>query len=186
MRLFRFGEASYADAFLLCNPGPGIPGSSPVTFVVSRQPSSGVARSHSQSTISENRIPVPFRLRGLPSWAAVSVVASWLEVNGQQRSRSSSVPRLSAQDFEVMLPALLPGTAGVLPRRSRARSLQSDSRSAQCGARGPCPLCPLRQLRGASSAGPSPHSPAWSLQPPRPSGDARPYGARGGRRGGDR
>lgn len=186
MRLFQSGEASYSGAFPLRELDPGIPGSSPVKFVVARRLSLGVARSHSQSTISENCISIPFWLRRLPSWAAVSVAASWPEVNGQQRSRGLFGPSLSAQDCEVMLPASLPGTAGMLSRRSRARSLQGGSRSARCGARGPCPLCPLRQLRSANTAGPSPHSPAWSLQSPRPSGDARRYGARAGRRGGDR
>ena len=109
------------------------------------------------------------------------------EVDCQQRSRALFGPaRLSAQDCEVMLPPSLPGTAGTSPRRSHARSHQGGSRSARCGARGPCPLCPLRQLRSANTVGPSQNPPAWSLQSPRPSGDVRRYGARGGRRGGDR
>lgn len=88
MRLFQLGEASYSGAFPLCDLDHGIPGSSPITFVVAPQSSSGVARSHSQPTISENFFSIPFRLRRLPSWTAVSVAASWPEVDCQQRSRA--------------------------------------------------------------------------------------------------
>lgn len=88
MRLFQYGEASYSGAFPLLRSRPWYSRIKsdhvrhcPSTFI-------GVAHSHSQYMISENCISIPFRLRRLPSWTAVSVAASSPEVDCQRRSRA--------------------------------------------------------------------------------------------------